>query len=199
VCWQALTTPSGMRVAPGKEDLAQLCEKAKTLDMPLLLMLFCSKLEDAGVAWQARLRTLYCLEALAKCPDQQLRAESLKLLQGRVALVEASSHAPEKALAEMGRKVAALIRAAAPGSCAPAAAPAPATSSAGAAGGDSLATLFDGLSVSGGAARAAAGGGGSVGGDLDSLLTFDAPGPRSGVPTTAPMDLLSQVRSRVTD
>eukprot|EP00802_Teleaulax_amphioxeia_P026843 Tamp_28017.p1 GENE.Tamp_28017~~Tamp_28017.p1 ORF type:complete len:151 (-),score=15.81 Tamp_28017:377-829(-) len=51
----ALTTPSGMRLAPGKDDLAQLCVKAKTLDLQLLLMLFCSTLEDAAVVWQVPL------------------------------------------------------------------------------------------------------------------------------------------------
>ena len=180
-----------MRVAPAKDDLQQLCIKAKTLDLPLLLMLFCSKLEleDASNTWQMRLRTLYCLEALGKCNDEELRKESIKLLQGRVPLVEALMNAPEKALAEMARKVSELIRGGAPSRGAAATAP-----KAGAGGGDGLASLFDGLSVSSGAAGVGGGGGGGVrGGDLDALLSFD-PTPCNTTPArSAPVDLLSQV------
>ena len=195
---QALSTPSGMRVAPTKDDLQQLCVKAKTLDLPLLLMLFCSKLEreDASNTWQMRLRTLYCLEALGKCNDEELRKESVKLLQGRVPLVEALTNAPEKALAEMARKVSELIRGGAPSHGAAAAA-----SKAGAGGGDGLASLFDGLSVSSGATGVGGGegggGGGRGGGDLDALLSFD-PIPCNATPArSAPVDLLSQVTRNV--
>jgi len=57
----ALTTPSGMRVAPAKHDLAQLCAQAKTLDLSLLLMLFCSKFEDSAITWQVEVCSCVCV------------------------------------------------------------------------------------------------------------------------------------------
>ena len=41
---------------------------------------------------------------------QQVKRDSLKLLKGRVALIEALCSAQEKALAEMARKVTVIIR-----------------------------------------------------------------------------------------
>lgn len=49
---QSLTAEGGVRAAPPKEELKALCAKAKSLDMPLLIMLLCSKLE--GDVWQSR-------------------------------------------------------------------------------------------------------------------------------------------------
>lgn len=187
---QDLTTPSGMRVAPAKDDVQQLCVKAKTLDIPLLMMLFCSKLEDSSNSWQTRLRALYCLEALIKCPDEELKKEALRLLQGRVQLVDDLTKAPEKALAEMARKVSSVIRA---GTSSQVAGTSSGTAAAGASVGDGLSSLFDGLNVSSGGANAVGGAGGDLA--LDSLLSLDAT-HASGAPApakSAPIDLLSQV------
>ena len=196
----ALVTPSGVRVAPGKDDLAQLCAKAKTLDLPLLLMLFCSKFEDPHVSWQMRLRALYCLEALAKSDDERVKGDSLKLLRGRVALIQSLCDAREKALAEMARKLVAVIRASAEqaghareamlGASAPSAAGFAAATGTMDAGG--AASLFAGLSVAGKGAAGGAAGGGGGGGGLEELLSFDPP----ATVQAPPMDILSQLAAK---
>ena len=200
----ALVTPSGVRVAPGKDDLAQLCAKAKTLDLPLLLTLFCSKFEDPQVSWQMRLRALYCLEALAKNDDERVKRDSLKLLRGRVALIQSLCDAREKALAEMARKLVAVIRASAeqaghalearPESRAPSASGFAAARGTVDAGG--AASLFAGLSVAGKGAAGGAAGGGGGGGGLEELLSFDPPATVQAPPAAPPMDILSQLAAK---
>jgi len=192
-----LTTPSGMRVAPGKDDLAQLCVKAKTLDMPLMLMLFCSKLEDPAVVWQVRVRALYCLEALVKSPDSEVKRGALKLIKARLPLVQALASANEKALADIARKVAqAIIDGSGDGSSgdAPQAPgmhmPQP-TGGSSSVGGGGLHSLFEGLNVPGGGGGGGGGGGqGWWWGGVDSLLSFDMPARPAA---SAPMDLLSEL------
>jgi hypothetical protein len=195
-----LTTPSGMRVAPGKDDLGELCVKAKTLDMPLMFILFCSKLEDPAVVWQVRVRALYCLEALVKTTDPEVKRDALKLMQARLPLVQALASANEKALADIARKVAQAVSDASSDSSSVDTPNAPGlhmpqpTSGSSGVGGGGLNSLFEGLNVPGGGAGGGGGGGqGWSGGGGDSLLSFDVGAMPARPAASAPIDLMSEL------
>eukprot|EP00286_Rhodomonas_abbreviata_P009510 CAMPEP_0181334656 /NCGR_PEP_ID=MMETSP1101-20121128/26388_1 /TAXON_ID=46948 /ORGANISM="Rhodomonas abbreviata, Strain Caron Lab Isolate" /LENGTH=448 /DNA_ID=CAMNT_0023444671 /DNA_START=243 /DNA_END=1586 /DNA_ORIENTATION=+ len=100
---QNITAPGGVRAAPPKEELKALCAKAKSLDMPLLIMLLCSKLE--ADAWQSRLKTLHVLEALLKAPDEAVVKNVRKLLRGRLQLLQGLTSSPQSSLADLAGKV----------------------------------------------------------------------------------------------
>ena len=79
---ERVTAPGGLRAAPRKEELAEVCESARSLDLPLLLLLLTSKVESEEGA--GRLRALHVLEALLRAPDAGVAREVHRLLRPRL-------------------------------------------------------------------------------------------------------------------